>query len=111
MHSSRCFFLLALTSYIVGDVESKEQAEEDHGLRRVVVGHADGIAAIVEGEIHHLQGDHDELDDLRNGDVLLPPEVGPERGERREEVVRVHGDMNERIQRHSVKDGRHPAVA
>lgn len=52
---------------------------------------------------HHTVQEHDgELDHLHSGQVLLPPQVGPDLGTHGgQEVVPVHDDVDEGVQESS----------
>ena len=56
-------------------------------------------AVVVKDEQAAVSEDGGELDQLQLGQVALPPEVLLEAGaERREEVVRVHHNVNEEVE-------------
>lgn len=66
------------------------------------------VVAVDEEELEGVDHDQDELDHLQGGQVLLPPEVPLHGGpESREQVVRVHDYVHERVQ--EAEEGAVPA--
>lgn len=80
-------------------VELPEEEEEETGVEADKPDEHPRIVALDEEELEGVDHYRDELDHLQGGEVLLPPEVRLDRGtERREQVVRVHHDVDEGVQ-------------
>lgn len=58
------------------------------------------IVAIDEQQLERVNHDGQELDHLQRGQVLLPPQVLLDgRAERGQQIVRVHDDVYERVEK------------
>ena len=80
-------------------VELVEQ-EEEHGRVQADPPYERlRVVAVDEEQLERVDHHHHELDHLEDGQVLLPPEVRLQpRAHRCQQVVRVHHDVDERVQ-------------
>lgn len=98
-HAETVLFRLPRAVPVGGAVEVGEEEEEEHAVQADPDHEAFRVVALGEEQLELVGHDHDELDDLQRRQVLLPPDVLVVPGaHRRDHVVEVHDDVDERVE-------------